>query len=139
VHASLVLFTLWPLAHIWLTIRFDMSPWKLCGWGMYSEPRFGMLGMEIAGRVSGTGDEQRLDAPSPELQGLANEYLERYRWLRRLAHPAISRAALRCIPGDQVRVMVFRLARPASGMVAMSNTEEVVPRIGDSFHRPSRF
>jgi hypothetical protein len=130
VNAGLIAFTLWPLLHIGLTLRFDMSPWKLCGWGMYSEPRFGMLGMEVYGRPRGGGDEQRLDAPPPALQALATDYLERYRWLRGLASPdELARAVLQLHPEwDRVRVVVFRpLLDRASGMVVMSQAERAIP------------
>jgi hypothetical protein len=130
VHAALVLLTLWPLVHLWLGARFELSPWKLAGWGMYAEPRFGMLGMEVYGRVRGSSAEEPLAAPPRELQAVATEYLERYRWLRKLARPeALARAALALHPEwDQVRVVVFRpeLDR-ASGMVVMTRAESVVP------------
>ena len=130
VHSGLVLVTLWPLVHIWLAWRFEMSPWKLGGFGMYATPRFGMLGMEVYGRVRGRGDEEQLTAPTPALQGMATEYLERHRWLRRLAHPDdFGRAVLALHPEwDRVRVIVFRpeLDR-ASGMVVMHRVETVVP------------
>ena len=129
VNAGLVIFTLWPLVHIALTMRYDMSAWKLCGWGMYSEPRFGMLGMEVYGRLRGSGAEQQLSAPPAELQVLATEHLERYRWLRRLARPDdFARAVLALHPEwDQVRVIVFRpVLDRASGMVVMSRAEEVL-------------
>lgn len=39
VHAFLVVFTLWPLAQHGLVRRYDVSPWKLAGWGAYAAPR----------------------------------------------------------------------------------------------------
>jgi hypothetical protein len=35
---ALLVFTVWPLAHIQLVQHLDVSPWKLGGWGMYSRP-----------------------------------------------------------------------------------------------------
>jgi hypothetical protein len=133
VHVGLVLLTLWPLVHIGLVSRFDLSPWKLGGFGMYATPRFGMLGMEVFGRVRESGDEEQLTAPTAALQVLATEYLERHRWLGRLARPgALAEAAFALHPEwDQVRVIVFRpeLDR-TSGMVVMTRAETVVPAPG---------
>ena len=32
VYVGLALFTLWPLAHIYLVTHFNLSAWKLAGW-----------------------------------------------------------------------------------------------------------
>ena len=37
---AVVVFALWPLAHRALVATFDISPWKLGGWAMYSAPAF---------------------------------------------------------------------------------------------------
>jgi len=55
VHLGLALVAVWPLVHMTLVRRFDVSPWKLAGWGMYATPRFDLLGMEIYGHVAATG------------------------------------------------------------------------------------
>ena len=34
----LIAFAVWPLVHFSLTQRYDVSPWKLFGWGMYCVP-----------------------------------------------------------------------------------------------------
>ena len=31
-------FALWPAVHYGLVLRFDVDPWKLFGWAMYSVP-----------------------------------------------------------------------------------------------------
>jgi hypothetical protein len=122
VHGVLVVLTLWPAAHIYLVERYDMSPWKLAGWGMYSAPRFGFLGMEIYGRRSSDEDWQKLASPTPEMRMQAGEFLERFRWLRRLAAPdALARAALETRPEwRELRVTVFYPVLDAgSGMVVL--------------------
>lgn len=35
----LVLFALWPLGHRWLVAQYQISPWRLFGWAMYTTPR----------------------------------------------------------------------------------------------------
>lgn len=85
VHAALALLLVWPAVHLGLVARYDLSPWKLAGWGMYSAPRFGLIGMEVYGRPAAGGEWQQLTTPSPAVAALATSFLERHRWLRRLA------------------------------------------------------
>mgnify|MGYP001616078877 CR=1 FL=1 len=65
VAGALAALTLWPLVHLWLVARYDVSPWKLAGWGMYSAPRSRSLGMEVFGRPAGDGPLEHLSQPSP--------------------------------------------------------------------------
>ena len=37
--AALIVLTIWPLVHIYGVFRYDINPWKFCGWGMYSAPQ----------------------------------------------------------------------------------------------------
>lgn len=76
----------WPCAQMWLVARYDLSPWKLAGWGMYAAPRPEFLGLEIFGGPVGAEGE-KLTSPNPELSQAANDFLERWRWLGRLAQP----------------------------------------------------
>lgn len=85
VTVALLAVALWPLVQMVLVRRYDVSPWKLAGWGMYATPRFGMIGMEIYGRSSSSGDWQQLVAPSPDVRDAATAFLEQHRWLRGLA------------------------------------------------------
>jgi hypothetical protein len=39
VHAGLIVLTVWPVVHLGLVWRYDVNPWKLAGWGMYSAPQ----------------------------------------------------------------------------------------------------
>ena len=37
--ATLVLaLALWPAAHLFLAVRYEIDPWEFLGWGMYSLP-----------------------------------------------------------------------------------------------------
>jgi hypothetical protein len=122
--------TLWPAAHIYLVKRFDLSPWKLGGWGMYSAPRFGFLGMEVYGRAGGAPEWQKLGAPDAELRTKATEFLERYRWLRRLVRPDdLAHAALESHPQwSELRITVFQpVLERDTGMVVLKQASYEYP------------
>lgn len=108
VHATLLVLALWPIVHIGLAWRYDVSPWKLAGWGMYSTPRFGMIGMEVYGRDPASGGWEQLVAPAPEVQTVAVTFLERHRWLRGLATTdELAAAVARAHPEwDALRIVV---------------------------------
>lgn len=118
----LVALTLWPLVHLTLVARYDLSPWKLAGWGMYSAPRARSLGMEVFGK-SRSGDRlEHLAAPTAPMRDEASRYLERHRWLRRLVRPTgLAEAVAAAHPEwAEVKIVVFEpdLER-TTGMVVM--------------------
>jgi hypothetical protein len=128
---ALALLTTWPLVHIGLVWRYDLSPWKLGAWGMYAAPRYNQIGMEVFGRVSETGATEQVTAPSEVVRLAANRFLERYRWLRDLAPPrSFARVVLSDHPKfDRVTVQVFRPHMDArSGMIEMKVREYVYDR-----------
>jgi len=131
VHLGLALIAAWPLVHMALVRRFDVSPWKLAGWGMYSTPRFDLLGMEIYGHVAATGDAEQLTTPSGAERDAAAAYLERHRWLRSLADDRdLTDVVLTDHPAwDRVSIVVFRpeLDRD-SGRITMQRREHVRTR-----------
>lgn len=129
-HAGLVALTVWPLLHIYLVKRYDLSPWKLFGWGMYATPRFADAGMEVYGRRRDGGGFEHLSAPAPSLRGPGIEFLNRYKWLRGLASSdAFARDVLALHPEwDQVKIVVSRPELVAStGMVVMKSDERLYP------------
>jgi hypothetical protein len=130
VYAGLAMFTLWPAVHIGLVERYDLSPWKLAGWGMYSAPRFDLAGMEVYGRASESEEFEKLTAPAPELRDEATRFLERYRWLRRLAQPDtfVRLVRERHPQWRDVRVVIYQpsLERD-SGMVVMNSVVHEYP------------
>ena len=95
VHAALVLLAAWPLVHLALAWRYDLSSWKLGGWGMYATPRFGLVGMEAYGRTTPDAAWQQVTAPSAAARAAATAFLEQQQWLRGLASPAALANALR--------------------------------------------
>lgn len=127
VYAGLAIFTLWPAVHIALVERYGLSPWKAAGWGMYSAPRFAELGMEVYGRSADGEPLEKLGAPPPELRTAATEFLERRRWLGRLASArSLADTVLEQRPDWQViRIIVMRPELDASsGMVVWQTTTE---------------
>ena len=125
VHAAILAFALWPCVQLALVARWDVSPWKLAGWGMYATPRFPDLGMEIWGRTA-DGGEARLTTPTPAEAAAATAYLERYRWLRALAsRDDLTRTVFDARPDwATLRIVVFHPAMNAStGMVEMRSAD----------------
>lgn len=123
VATALTALTVWPLVHLWLVARYDVSPWKLAGWGMYSAPRSRSLGMEVFGRPRGGGPLDHLSQPATDARALAGVYLERHRWLRKLVRPTALAEAVAASRSDwdEVKVAVFEPALdPTSGMIVMS-------------------
>jgi hypothetical protein len=128
VHAGLLLLTLWPLAQIGLSLRWDVSPWKLAGFGMYATPRFSLVGMEVYGRRDASAPWEQLVRPSPALQRTAGAFLESHRWLRRLTPEGELVAAVRAEHPEwrDVRVVVsYPVLDRASARVRMKQDERV--------------
>jgi len=128
----LAVFSAWPPIHLRLVARFDLSPWKLAGWGMYSAPRPETFGMEVYGLQPGSTQRQHLAAPSSALLREASAFLENYRWLRRLARPRrFAEAVLREHPQwERLEIEVFRSELDAkTGMIVMKQTVFTFPEL----------
>lgn len=87
VYAFLAVLTVWPAVQIWLTKAYGVSAWKLGGWGMYAVPRPKYVGMTVLYRAQGGTELVQLQSPTQADQAAAGVFLERYRWLGRLASP----------------------------------------------------
>jgi hypothetical protein len=89
-HGVLGLFmaglTLWPLVQIGLCFRYDVSPWKLAGWGMYAQPRLG-ASLNVEARTSPDGVAEPLPPVAYDVMVEADRFLQDWRWLRRLVRP----------------------------------------------------
>lgn len=130
VYAGLALLTVWPAVQMLLVQRYELSSWKLAGWGMYAEPRFAMLGMEVFGRADPAAPLEQLTAPSPQVADAATVFLERHRWLRRLARPDALVAAVRRDHPQwrEVQVAVFRpRLNRETGMIEMTSVRYEYP------------
>lgn len=120
--AGLVLLTVWPAAHLFLCRIYDVSPWKLAGWGMYATPRPRTIGMEVYGRGASGSTYEQLTAPTPTLQIEGTAFLERWRWLGRLAEPDRFAAAVLAARPDwnALRIEAYRShLDPRTSMVVL--------------------
>jgi hypothetical protein len=125
----LLAVTGWPPIQMWLVARYDLSPWKAAGWGMYSAPRPNQLGLEIFG-IDGTGQEQRLRQPSTELRTAVGAFLERWRWLGRLADPSELGPLVRRIHPDwgALRIVAYKpVLNRQTGYLEMTETTYRLP------------
>jgi hypothetical protein len=86
-YAVLLLFTVWPVAHMYLVTHFQLSAWKLAGWGMYATPRPSSLGMAVFGRRPDRPEFEGLRSIPAPCQAQASEFLNRQRWLGQLIRP----------------------------------------------------
>ena len=84
--AGLVVFTLWPCVQLELVRRYDVSPWKLAGWGMYAAPRLGAV-IDVLGRRTGEVTWTPVPGVSRPVIIEADRFLRRWHWLRRLGPP----------------------------------------------------
>ena len=109
VYALLTVFTVWPLVHIGLVKRYDVNPWKLAGWGMYSAPQLPAW-VQLFGLTSDSVGIYELQTVQPALQPAVDRFLRRRRGLGQLAEPdALARAMLEYYPAvDGVRIVVVQ-------------------------------
>jgi hypothetical protein len=129
--AGLAALTLWPLVHLAICARWDASPWKLAGWGMYATPRPRTLGMEVYGGSPGGGAFVQLTAPTPPLRVEGAAFLERWRWLGGLAHPdAFARLVFETRPDwSRLRIELYRShLDAATGMVSLRRDDRYYER-----------
>lgn len=118
IYGALVLLTLWPLAHIVLVRQFDLSPWKLGGWGMYSAPRTG-AGFQVLARSAAHEELQPIVVPDSAMAA-AQEFHAKRRWLGELASPEpVADAVLAAVPdAAEVAILVERpVLSTTTGMI----------------------
>jgi hypothetical protein len=114
--------TAWPFVHLALCARWDVSPWKLAGWGMYATPRPRTIGMEVHGRGDPGAPFEQLTAPTAALQAEGAAFLERWRWLGHLATAdRFATLVLAAHPEwNELRLELYRShLDPATGMVGL--------------------
>ena len=111
-----------------------MSPWKLAGWGMYATPRpriarHGGLRPDVRRRRR----FEQLTAPSPALQSEGAAFLERWRWLGRLARlDGFAAAVFAEHPAwTELRIELYRSHLDAgTGMVGLRRDDRYYRRTG---------
>lgn len=125
VRLLLVLLTLWPAVQIYLVFAYDMSSWKLAGWGMYASPRAEFVGMDVYLRRRGRTDFEPLRAPSAAVREASGVFLEHFKWLGRLWRPdafvRVIKAEDRSIEAARV-VVSLPVMEPAGGMIVLKET-----------------
>lgn len=128
VHAFLVGLALWPLVHIVLVLRYDVNPWKLAGWGMYSAPQLAHR-LEILGHAPG-GGALRLPALPEDLVAVVANYNRLRRGLGRLVEPdEVARAVFGYEGGPEA--ITIRITKP----VLNRKTGMIEERIEDYEYR----
>jgi len=131
--ALLLVLTLWPIAHIGLVFRFDLNPWKLAGWGMYTVPQLPPY-LRVYGSLADGSGRQELTALDPALDPEHQRFLRRRYFLRELTRPdRFAHALLERYPGpERVTIVVFQpYLDPKTGMLEERSTEYDYPRRGD--------
>ncbi len=119
VRAALVAFTVWPAAHIGLVKLYDVNPWKLAGWGMYSAPQLPSY-VQITCLTPDSVGSYELGSLQPELEPELQEFLLLRRHLGRLVEPdEFARALLDYYPAiDGVDIAVVEpVLNPRTGMI----------------------
>jgi hypothetical protein len=124
VHAGLIVFALWPAAHIGLVKAWGVNPWKLAGWGMYSAPQ---IPPDL--RISCfTPDEMGvypLNVLAPELEATRHAFLRTRLGLGSLVRPTgLARALLDHCPAiDGVSIEVVQpVVNRRTGVIAERTT-----------------
>jgi hypothetical protein len=98
VNLALVFFALWPLGHLALVRAYDVNPWKLAGWGMYTTPQFTPL-VSIECLTPDAIGRYELGSVHPDWQDELDDFVRRRRGLGRLARPdALGRRLLAVYP-----------------------------------------
>ena len=105
----LVVVTVWPAVHIALVRIYDVNPWKLAGWGMYSAPQLPVR-VEITALTPDEIGRYELRSVQPAFEPELERFLVGRRNLGRLVEPdALARALLEHYPAiDGVEIRVVR-------------------------------
>ncbi len=115
--AALVLFSIWPVVQIALVKAYDVNPWKLAAWGMYSAPQI-PAELQLY-RRTGAGAYEAWNLPATAVP-VARRFLQRRLGLGQLAQPrALGEALLHEWPdATEVKVDVIQpKLDPTSGMI----------------------
>jgi hypothetical protein len=119
VHLLLVVFTVWPAVQLTLVALYDVNPWKLAGWGMYSAPQIPCY-VRVFGITSDEVGVYELQTLQAGLDAELQRFLHLRRSLRRLVRPdRLGRRLLEHYPAiDGIDVVVVQpLLVPQTGMI----------------------
>ena len=119
--------TLWPAVHIGLVVGYDVNPWKLAGWGMYSAPQLPSY-MRIVCLTPDEVGRYELNSVRPRLEPAFERFLLMRRHLGRLVEPdAFARTLLdhySAIDGVEIVVVEPFLDRRTGMIEERSETYE---------------
>ena len=122
--AVLVAFAIWPAIQLGLVAVYDVNPWKLAGWGMYSAPQLPAK-VQVLCRAPDAVGVYELGSIRPELEPEFRRFLRMRRSLRRLVRPdRFARAVLdhyAAIEGVDV-VVVQPVMNRHTGMIEERST-----------------
>jgi len=139
VRVALVALTVWPAVHIALVKRYDVNPWKLAGWGMYSAPQLPSY-VQLTCLTPDSVGRYELGSLQPELEPKLQEFLLLRRHLGRLVEPdELARALLDYYPAiDGVDVTVVEpVLNPRSGMIEERSERYEYRRRSEDMATPS--
>jgi hypothetical protein len=124
VNVALALVFVWPLVQMALVRIYDVNPWKLAGWGMYSTPEL-VPEVSIACRTPDEVGRYELGTVQPEWAGELDAFILRRRGLGRLARPdTLGRKLLEVYPAILgVEITVEQpVLDPRTGMIESRTT-----------------
>jgi len=125
-----IAFAIWPAVQLGLVLGYDVNPWKLAGWGMYSAPQIPCY-VRLFGLTPDDVGRYELRTLPPELEPVLERFLHRRRSLRRLVEPGeLGRALLRhysAVVGIEVEV-VQPVLDPSSGTIEERSDRYVYAR-----------
>jgi hypothetical protein len=125
-----VAFALWPLMQRGLVWTYDVNPWKLGGWAMYSAPvlRTDLLIVGAEGDTAVRVDPRRL---SEDTRHAYDNYFYYTRHLGRLVDgDELARGVLQDAPSlrEVMLVIVRRRISPRTGLVEITDERQVYER-----------
>ena len=116
---GLILFTLWPIVHHGLVLKFEINPWKLAGWSMYCM-RPAPIEVDVMTAADALPEGWEMGLP-PEVQAAVDQFAYDRRMWGLLEEPdAVAAAVFEAAPelGEvRIRVKDRRLDRKTAHIV----------------------
>ena len=137
-YAALLAVTVWPIGQMGLVAHYDISAWRLAGWGMYSEPH-SAPGLRVNFRDETGWHPVSRASLAPWLRELS-EMRKRRKVLGRLATPdTVARQILTTAPGvDGVEIIfISPILDPRTEMVSERSDSYRYERPEDESPLPS--
>ena len=117
--AGLIVFTLWPIVHHGLVLKYEINPWKLAGWSMYCV-RPAPIEVEVLTDAASLPEGWAMGLP-PEVQQAVDQFeYDRRMWGLLEPPDAVAHAAFTAAPelrAVRIRVKDRRLDRETAHIV----------------------